>query len=297
MNAQSPLPGTTRPRHAAKKMTPGRLLCMGTHHKTGTVWMRKVLHRISAEQNIPLMSVYRARKLAQVPAEGPVILVNWSSTFPQELLLHPEARFLHVIRDPRDVLLSGLRYHLISGRGNEKFLRQKRDEWGGKSYQNYLKALPTRRDQLLFEMSQKHDETLREMLTWNYRHPHSVELNYEDLIEDVDCTLFRKSLEKIAVPGLDIDKAVEAYHAEALFGGKAAPENRDAHQNRHVSGEAGRTAQWVHDLPRDVAEIYLERYGAALKTLKYEKNTKWVAACREPEPEPEPTADDISFAG
>ena len=40
------------------------------------------------------------------------------------------ARLLHVIRDPCDVPLSAMRYHRVTPLGNEKFLREKCNEWG-----------------------------------------------------------------------------------------------------------------------------------------------------------------------
>ncbi|MEM1234921.1 MAG: hypothetical protein AAGH70_12430 [Pseudomonadota bacterium] len=277
------LPGTTRPRHARKKITPGRLICVGTHHKTGTVWMRKVFRGIANDQNIPFMQVNRAKRMADIPETGPCICVNWHSAFPPEMLAHPEARFIHIIRDPRDVLLSGLRYHRVAGLGNEKFLREKRAEWGGKNYQDHLNSIPDERDAMLFEMAHKHHDTLQEMLRWDYSHPNSIEIAYEDLIEDDDCALFRATLERIGAPGIDIDRAVRTYWEKSLFGGLANTESRKgAVPSVHVA--SGKPAQWVDSLPRDVAKVYVERYGNDLKILKYEKSLKWVADCKVQEP-------------
>lgn len=273
----SKFPGTTRPRYAAKKMTPGRYICIGTHHKTGTLWMRKVWKAIAADQNIPFFQIVRAKRLADVPKEGPVIMVNWHSNFPQELMDDPAARFLHIIRDPRDILLSGMRYHLIAGLGNEKFLRIPREELGGVNYQTHLKNLPDDLSRLRFEMVNKHHDTMQEMLGWNYKHPNSIEINYEDLIEDQDCALFRKSLEKIAPEGLDIDRAVKTFWDLSLFGGLADPSKRVAKTAAHVTH--GQPAQWVKHLPREIAEEYVTLYGKELKTLKYETSLKWVEAC------------------
>lgn len=254
-----------------------RFVCVGTHHKTGTVWMRRVWHAISRDQDIPLMPIYRPKRLAELPETGPQIVVNWSSAFPAKLHQMAEARFLHVIRDPRDVLLSGARYHEVAPLGREKFLANTRDEWGGRNYREQLQHLPDRKSKLLFEMENKHDETVQEMLRWRYGAENCIELRYEDLIEDVTCKLFRGALEQLAIEGLDIERAVKCYWDESLFGGKANAEKMPYIQNLHV--HSGAKAQWEAKLPRDVAEIYADRYGDALKTLGYAQNDTWVERC------------------
>ncbi|NBD31085.1 MAG: hypothetical protein GVY31_13735 [Alphaproteobacteria bacterium] len=255
-----------------------RFLCIGTHHKTGTIWMRKVFRAIQRDQDIPFMQCYRARRLADAADTGPQIIVNWSSSFPRELMEMDHARFIHIIRDPRDVLLSGMRYHRIAPLGNEKFLREKRDEWGGKNYQDYLNALPDDLSRLMFEMEHKHDKTVQEMLKWPYGHPRAADVRYEDLIEDEDCSQFRAILEGFAIEGLDIDRAVQTYWDLSLFGGLKEDSDREERVQLHVS--SGAKAQWVTKLPREIAEPYAERYGAALRTLGYAEDDTWVGNCR-----------------
>lgn len=254
-----------------------RYLCIGTHHKTGTIWMRKVFRAIQRDQDIPFMQCYRAKRLADAAETGPQIIVNWSSTFPQALLDMDHARFIHIIRDPRDVLLSGMRYHRIAPLGNEKFLREVRDDWGGLSYQDHLNALPDDHARLMFEMENKHDKTVQEMLKWPYGHPRAADIKYEDLIEDTDCTLFRKTLTDFNIAGLDIDRAVQSYWDLSLFGGLAKKDDREDRVALHVN--SGAKAQWVTKLPREIAEPYAERYADALKSLGYADNDDWVAQC------------------
>lgn len=254
-----------------------RFLCIGTHHKTGTVWMRKVFREIQRDQGIPFMQCYRAKKLADTAKTGPQIIVNWSSSFPVELMEMDEARFIHIIRDPRDVLLSGARYHQVAPVGNEKFLREKKPEWEGKTYKDYIGSLPSELDKLMFEMNNKHDQTVKEMLAWPYGHANAIELRYEDLIEDRECAVFRKCLEGIDVEGLNIDRAVQSYWNNSLFGGLKEKSNRAARIALHVG--SGIKAQWTSKLPRELAEIYEKRYGHALRTLGYEKDVSWVRGC------------------
>ncbi|EET49368.1 sulfotransferase domain-containing protein [Thalassobium sp. R2A62] len=258
--------------------TPARFLCIGTHHKSGTIWMRKVFRAIKEDQNIPFMQCYRAKRLADAAETGPQIIVNRSSTFPKQLMEMEHARFIHIIRDPRDVLLSGMRYHRVAPLGNEKFLRKARDEWDGMTYQDYINALPNDLDRLMFEMDNKHDHTVQEMLKWPYGHASAADLKYEDLIADTDCTLFRKTLTDFNIEGLDIDRAVQTYWDLSLFGGLAKADDRSDRQNLHVS--SGSAAQWVSKLPREIAEPYAEKYSDALKTLGYADDASWVQQCK-----------------
>jgi hypothetical protein len=264
-------------------VTAARFLCVGTHHKTGTVWLRRTLHRIMERQGIPLMQINRAKRIADLPETGPQIVVNWSSGYPPELFALPEARFIHVIRDPRDVLLSGARYHEKAPLGNENFLKKQRPEWGGLNYKDHLKNLPTPQEKLLFEMEQKHASTLFEMLAWPYGHPQAVELRYEQLMEDHDCSLFRSALERCAIQGLNIDDAVRAFWDSSLFGGLKKKGERPNRIVNHVTSGSGAEAQWRFKMPRSVARIYAGRYGAALDALGYATDDSWVELCPEDE--------------
>jgi len=257
--------------------TPARFICVGTHHKTGTIWMRKVFRAISKDQDIPFMQCYRAKRLVDAAETGPQIIVNWSSSFPKELMDMGHARFIHIIRDPRDVLLSGMRYHRIAPLGNEKFLRETKREWGGKTYQDHLNALPDDHARLLFEMNHKHDKTVGEMLKWSYGHPHAADVKYENLIEDADCAQFRAILTEFDIDGLDIDRACQTYWDLSLFGGLAKKDDMTERTALHVS--SGKKAQWVTKLPREIAEPYAEKYADALKALGYAENSDWVGDC------------------
>lgn len=256
----------------------GRFLCVGTHHKTGTVWLRRVLHSIKREQDIPLMQCHKAGKLAKAAPRGPQIIVNWESSFPDEIFALPHARFIHMIRDPRDVLLSGMRYHRIAPLAREKFLAKTAPGTGALNYQDHLNALPDDHARLMFEMENKHHQTVEEMKRWTYGRAGVAELRYEDLIEDHDCAIFRSVLVQMNIEGLDVDRAVKSYWEYSLFGGMKSGENKVGSQHaKHLA--SGKKRQWESQMPRSIAEIYAARYGDVLRQLGYEENSDWVDKC------------------
>lgn len=267
MTALATLPTATAP----------RILCVGTHHKTGTIWMQQVFKSLSAALNLPKFSMWN-RAVKRLPAEGRVLGTNWDSAFPTDLLARDDVLILHIIRDPRDVLLSGARYHETAPASKEDWLHQPRPDFGGLTYQQKLLSIPDPQDRLLFEMDNKHADTLRQMRDWDYTRPNSIEWRYEDLIADTDCTLFRAALTRFGLTPQQVDAGVQAFWDNSLFGGMADPAQRKSAVAGHVSSGVAR--QWPAQLPASVARAYLDRFGDDLIALGYETDKNWLGALR-----------------
>lgn len=256
-----------------------RILCVGTHHKTGTLWMRAVFRALAETLGVAHHTVYRASGDKHVPEADRVFLFQWNSAFPQAILDRPDARILHVIRDPRDVLLSGMRYHCTAPEGGETFLHTPRADLKGATYQQHMNALPDDGARLMFEMGEKHAETLAAMREWEYTRQNSIEARYEDLMADTNGTGFREHLRNLGLPEREVALGVKLFWDNALFGGLADPAARSDRVKAHVTGTTMRT--WRNSLPRDIAEIYAERHGADLVALGYETHpTDWVEEVR-----------------
>ena len=250
---------------------PPRILCVGTHHKTGTVWMRRVWRQIGEALSIPFHPVHKPQNWATIPATGRVIVVNWGARFAPELFDNPEARFLHVIRDPRDVLASGVRYHEEAPGRAERFLHVERADLEGRTYQQHLRSLDDRNAKLRFEMGEMHQRTLEEMLDWPYGHPRVCDLSYETLISDTECTAFVAALRFFGFSEAEVEVARGIYYDNSIFGGFSrlnAEGEIDRRLDAHVS--TGAKLDWRHKLPREIAEEYSQRFGAALVRLGYE---------------------------
>ena len=77
-----------------------RLMGIVTHHKGGTVWIKRVIRALSAEIGVPWTGIWSDKRKDHIPAEGRAFLCNWSGWLPQSLWQSGEFAALHVVRDP-----------------------------------------------------------------------------------------------------------------------------------------------------------------------------------------------------
>ena len=252
-----------------------RLMCIATHHKGGTVWIRRVVRAMSHAIGVPWIGLWSERQLPKVPGDGRAFLCNWEGRFPRAIWDSGETAFLHVIRDPRDVLLSGCAYHHHAPVKGERFLHAPRPDLGGRTYQEHLNALESPAEKLLFEMENKHAETLAQMRAWPWGDPRCTELRYEDLMGDRDGALFGRALAALGLSGAELKAGLRAFWDNSLFGGLAREEARDGRLQGHIAS-GGRLRRWRRELPRAVGRIYAERFGADLVALGYETDMSWV---------------------
>ncbi|MEL7183422.1 MAG: sulfotransferase domain-containing protein, partial [Pseudomonadota bacterium] len=246
---------------------------------TGTLWMRAVFRRLAGALGVDQHVVYPRVAKKVIPDNDRVFLFSWSSLFAEFVTSRPDARILHLIRDPRDVLLSGYRYHQHAPEKGEQFLHEPRPDLEGKTYQAHLNALPDETSKLLFEMREKHAKTVAEMLAWDYDRPNTLERRYEDLMVDTECAMFRQTLRDLGLIESEVQTGAKIFWEQSLFGGLADKDARGDRVAQHVA--SGQVAQWRTQLPRAVAEPYAEEFGDALVTLGYETHpTAWLAEVR-----------------
>lgn len=236
------------------------LIVVCTHHKTGTVWMASIFRGIKRHFKLKLHSGLQSN----LPEDADIFLqdhsrVDFPSLRAAAAKKGRKVRAIHVIRDPRDVIISGCFYHVKT---TEKWANKPRPSFGGKSYREAISALSTDHDKLVFEMKHAGGKTISDMLAWDYKNSETFEARYEDLIDDKEFKFFRPMMEFVGFQGDDLAKALEIVKQNSLFG--------NAQGSEHV--RSGESRQWQRTFTPLLKSAFNEQFPDALQRLGYEAN-------------------------
>lgn len=243
-------------KNTAEHGLPHRIL-VGTHHKTGSLWMRNLFMAICDEYSL----LYGSGEQKDLPSAFDVFFQDHSQF--DFKALGKSYRALHLIRDPRDIIISGAFYHQHS---KEAWLHEPMPFLNGQSYQYALNRCVTLEDKILFEMEYAGRHTVGEMLAWDYRNPRVFEAKYEDLIVDAELRCFRKIFAFLGFSFSQMERLLDIAYANSLFSGQISdPE--------HI--RSGRPQQWEIYFNENHKKRFRELFGDALIRLGYEKNQSW----------------------
>lgn len=234
-------------------------ILVGTHHKTGTVWMASIFKQLCNELGL----VYYGGLEENIPATFDVWFEDHSRF--GEHMMNDGWRGLHIIRDPRDVIVSACFYHQKS---SEPQLHVPKKEFRGMTYQEKLCSFPTVDDQLLFSMENSAGSTVRDIVSWDYRQSNFLNVKYEDLMTDVDLLLFHRIFTFLGFPGEAIPCALQSAYDNSLFSGKVS--------TGHI--RSGKSQQWRSYFKPVHKSRFQELFGDALVKLGYEDNNNWTCA-------------------
>jgi hypothetical protein len=242
---------------------------LALHHKAGTVWMNQTFRAICKALGTPFVSIDRTKDVGELRnVAAPAVLSDSHSKFKdcQWLLTDGGNRIFHLIRDPRDVIISSMHYHRKS---DEKWLHVPEERYGGVSRQERLNSLADDEARYLFEI--ENSQGLARMGTWNYARPNTFECKYEDLIVDKEMNLFTRIASHLGFEENDLAACREVFWRNSLFGDKPVKK-----QQKHVRSGAPR--QWPGVFNRRMGEAFVKTFGDILVQTGYEPDNSWVAA-------------------
>jgi hypothetical protein len=242
-------------------------IVVATHHKTGTVWMDGVFKTIANDIGARYVDFRLQYDELPQALRSPFVLFNYDSNFRDhaDLLDRDDVRIMHLIRDPRDVLISAMHYHKKSA---ESWLHEPVPGYDNVTYQRRLKSLPTKFEQYVFEMEHSTAGTLCDMSRWQYGRANCFEARYEDLRQDTSLTYWAKIAAFLGFDEAESNTCGQRFWQNSLFGGLPRL------GNKHV--RSGAVAQWKREFTPELAYAFLERFPNALQQLGYETDNRWV---------------------
>lgn len=236
------------------------LLVHCCHHRSGTVWFTRVLSTVARQYGLH----FQEGKQEDLKPSTEVFLQDHSRIDRSAL---PSYRGSHMIRDPRDMVVSGYHYHLWT---EENWARVPRDEYNGKSFQEALNDAGKKRGMIL-EMERFCREDLQDMLRWEYDDPAFLELKYEDVIAD-EASHFEALFEHYGFheEAVEVGLDVARYYSFQNLSGRSFGE---VEEESHL--RSGRTSQWEDHFDDELKDRFKELAGDAVVRLGYEEDNDW----------------------
>jgi hypothetical protein len=241
---------------------------VATHHKTGTAWMSSTFQRICKVRKICFHSLDRSGPNELMDCNVPTIFFSSHSNFEGFTELQSDNYpVFHLIRDPRDVLISGMHYHR---KAKEKWLFAPQAEFGNIGYQEKLNSFAIERRRLQFELDYSATRTIAGILRWNYNQSRSFECRYENLIQDTEGMLFASACAHLGFGPKELARCKGGFLRNSIFAKKSRLKGKTTHVR---SGDA---QQWRSVFDKALAKSFEERFPGALIKLGYEKDASWI---------------------
>ncbi len=174
------------------------------YHKVGTVWFGRILRDVAAEFGLSfeIGSTYKSIRNFELNQDVDIFL-DFGSHVDLESL--DEYVGSHMIRDPRDMIVSGYFYHR---RTNELWANIPRPEYRGMSYKEYLNSIG-QSEGLLAEI--KHANFwVKHMQEWNFNNKRIFEIRYEDILDN-EAMIFRNMFRHYRFSKEAINKSCQIY--------------------------------------------------------------------------------------
>lgn len=236
---------------------------VGTHHKTGTVWFHDIFAEIARRFELR----FRVDDAHEGVPTGPWdIFQETHSQFDTSNL--GDFRGLHVIRDPRDVIVSAAFYHQKS---QESWLHERQDCYGGKTYQEMINSCASLDDKIVFEMENASRHIIEAMQAFDYADPRFMTLKFEEMSVDYRLERFERAFEFLGFSPDSIGWCLTVAYRNSLFSGAAS-----AGQTKAGHVRSGKSKQWPEFFKRKHRRRFERLFGDVLGTLGYEED--WEAA-------------------
>lgn len=249
------------------------------HHKCASTWMSNIFYEIQSVTGWTIKYGIDPSKKINVIGEATA----------EHAKTYTEFRGVHLIRDPRDVIVSGYYSHL-----NTHPTEKRPDIL---EFRNQIKDLPLN-EGIKMEMDFS-SERLLEMAKWDYSNPNILELRFEEFTQNPDWSeiftflnltsdqssnyrlkkfanklnnrkLFPSRFNELTVPRNILNDIPQKYSFKKMSGGR---EKGETSVNSHYrTGESG---QWQKIFNREHRTYFKEKFPGLISKLGYDTDEDW----------------------
>lgn len=238
-----------------------------SHHKCGTVWVASIVEEVSTAAGL-----VTARHDTDSRFEGDI--VSWRKTHPFDFWSYTNADYtfvrgvalkgFHVVRDPRDLIVSAYFSHLFS-HPDQNWPRLRH-------YRRFIQTL-SEEEGLLREMEFS-ATVMADMLVWDDNPPGIRLVHFEDLAASPAaffCEIFEDlGLLPDRVSEWTVREIVERYSFERMSGGRKKGQEDPRHHFRR-----GTPGDWRNHFTARHTEYFKSLYDPLLLKLGYEADADW----------------------
>jgi Txe/YoeB family toxin of Txe-Axe toxin-antitoxin module len=234
-----------------------------TFHKCGITLTYRILNRLS-EETITKVWVLDTEKKESweiektEPEEWDICYGN--NTNFNKIKIPENHKGIILIRDPRDIIISGMHYHL---KCSEPWVTTPNPYFNGLSFQECLINEKTDEDRYIFELNRMVKNTVNGILNTIEKFPTFKIIKYEDLVGDNSIDETTKMLMYLGVPEYNTNKIKSIVESLSISNNKTDPHIRN-----------GKPEQWKTDLPIRVLARFEKMFPKVIKKLGYPSSFK-----------------------
>ena len=229
------------------------MLIVATHHKVMTTYFSAVLR---------LLSFGLKRRFQRVHIEKPspdaqmVLSMHGKLDLPN---IGPY-RAVHIMRDPRDMIVSGYHYHKWT---HEEWVH--RPDENGVSYQQKLNS-SDKRTGLFMEIDHFIFFYRQTLLDWDMDDPDMLEVSYKDLMGDGRADLYTRIFQHLKLTGDALELATDLMR---LFEAKSRTGRKSGKVAAKSHVRSGKSGQWQAELDQDHIDYIERELGPVLRKFGY----------------------------
>jgi hypothetical protein len=164
-----------------------------------------------------------------------------------------------MVRDPRDVIISGANYHVKS---DEPWLDAPQDRFGGRSYRQEIQSLAPGIDRLRFEMNHRGQRTIRLMA--QDTDSRLLRVRFEDLFSWESAPATLESISSWLGLTARESRALSAAHASSHLHNRVK-------KSTHVTRGVG--SRWLDEWPDELNGEFMTLFQDVIDSLPYDLQT------------------------